>query len=180
MDLETAKKEFGLRVKSYRNSRNLTQEQFCSLTDLEQANLSNIENGKTYPGFMTICTMIEKGGIEPDFLFRFLSSNSVKYDTIDYEIMNILVTENYTLKDIFEIVDEYPHGYIVWPIGRRNFPFTGYVPLAKPTDEPYHIDINTLKAIKVNDNVADHILNEASFRGVDKAKFHHIVSSFNR
>ena len=45
MDLETAKKEFGLRVKSYRNSRNLTQEQFCSLTDLEQANLSNIENG---------------------------------------------------------------------------------------------------------------------------------------
>ena len=69
---------------------------------------------------------------------------------------------------------------IVWPIGRRNFPFTGYVPLAKPTDEPYHIDINTLKAIKVNDNVADHILNEASFRGVDKAKFHHIVSSFNR
>ena len=59
MDLETAKKEFGLRVKSYRNSRNLTQEQFCSLTDLEQANLSNIENGKTYPGFMTICTMIE-------------------------------------------------------------------------------------------------------------------------
>ena len=94
--------------------------------------------------------------------------------------MNIVVTENYNRKDIFEIVDEYPHGYIVWPIGRRNFPFTGYVPLAKPTDEPYHIDINTLKAIKVNDNVADHILNEASFRGVDKAKFHHIVSSFNR
>lgn len=53
--------------------------------------------------------------------------------------MNILVTENYNRKDIFEIVDEYPHGYIVWPIGRRNFPFTGYVPLAKPTDEPYHL-----------------------------------------
>lgn len=27
--------------------------------------------------------------------------------------MNILVTENYNRKDIFEIVDEYPHGYIV-------------------------------------------------------------------
>ena len=26
--------------------------------------------------------------------------------------MNILVTENYNRKDIFEIVDEYPHGYI--------------------------------------------------------------------
>ena len=38
--------------------------------------------------------------------------------------MNILVTENYNRKDIFEIVDEYPHGYIVWPIGRRNFLFT--------------------------------------------------------
>ena len=25
--------------------------------------------------------------------------------------MNILVTENYNRKDIFEIVDEYPHGY---------------------------------------------------------------------
>ena len=104
MDLETAKKEFGLRVKSYRNSRNLTQEQFCSLTDLEQANLSNIENGKTYPGFMTICTMIEKGGIEPDFLFRFLSSN------IDYEIMNILVTlsepAKKNIKNILEMINK--------------------------------------------------------------------------
>lgn len=33
--------------------------------------------------------------------------------------MNILVTENYNRKDIFEIVDEYPHGYIVWPIGTK-------------------------------------------------------------
>ena len=110
MDLKTAKKEFGLRVKSYRNRRNLTQEQFCSLTDLEQANLSNIENGKTYPGFMTICTMIEKGGIEPDFLFRFLSSNSVKYDTIDYEIMNILVTlsepAKKNIKNILEMINK--------------------------------------------------------------------------
>ena len=110
MDLETAKKEFGLRVKSYRNSRNLTQEQFCSLTDLEQANLSNIENGKTYPGFMTICTMIEKGGIEPDFLFRYLGSNSVKYDTIDYEIMNILVTlsepAKKNIKNILEMINK--------------------------------------------------------------------------
>ena len=116
MDLETAKKEFGLRVKSYRNSRNLTQEQFCSLTDLEQANLSNIENGKTYPGFMTICTMIEKGGIEPDFLFRFLGSNSVKYDTIDYEIMNILVTlsepAKKNIKNILEIIHKKFHSNI--------------------------------------------------------------------
>ena len=84
MDLETAKKEFGLRVKSYRNSRNLTQEQFCSLTDLEQANLSNIENGK--------------------------SSNSVKYDTIDYEIMNILVTlsepAKKNIKNILEMINK--------------------------------------------------------------------------
>ena len=94
MDLETAKKEFGLRVKSYRNSRNLTQEQFCSLTDLEQANLSNIENGKTYPGFMTICTMIEKGGIEPDFLFILVTLS----EPAKKNIKNILemINKNYS------------------------------------------------------------------------------------
>lgn len=85
--------------------------------------------------------------------------------------MNILVTENYNRKDIFEIVDEYPHGYIVWPIGRRNFPFTGYVPLAKPTDEPYHIDINTLKAIKVNDNALITFLMKPHLEGWIKQSF---------
>lgn len=29
----------------------------------------------------------------------------------------------------FEIVSEFPHGYIIWNIGRRNFPHEGYIPL---------------------------------------------------
>lgn len=47
--------------------------------------------------------------------------------------MNTLVTNNYNRKDVFEIVEKFPNGYVIWNIGRRNFPFKGYIPLAKPT-----------------------------------------------
>ena len=45
-------------------------------------------------------------------------------------IINILRRQQRT--DKFKIVDTFPLGYIVWPIGRENFPFPGYIPLAKP------------------------------------------------
>ena len=48
-------------------------------------------------------------------------------------IINILRRQQRT--DKFKIVDTFPHGYIVWPIGRENFPFPGYIPLAKPHRE---------------------------------------------
>lgn len=42
MNNEQLKKDLGLKIKSIRNSKNYTQEQFCELIGLEQPNLSNI------------------------------------------------------------------------------------------------------------------------------------------
>ena len=83
-----------------------------------------------------------------------------------------IIDEKFGRKDVFEVVEEYPTGYIVWPIGRRNFQHPGYVPLAKRvSSDSYSIDINSLKAIKVNEEIAEFILKEASRRGVDEEKF---------
>ena len=47
----------------------------------------------------------------------------------------------------YEIVDSIPAGYEIWNIG-RHAP-EGYVPLCKPIrPDSYHIDPDTLKAIK--------------------------------
>lgn len=73
---------------------------------------------------------------------------------------------------VFKIVDEVPSGYIVWNIGRHNFPFLEFVPLAKVFKGTYHVDVTTLKAIRVkNEETALAILKEASRRGVNKSKF---------
>ena len=85
------------------------------------------------------------------------------------------VNERY---DIYDIVDEFPTGYIVWNIGRHNFPYPGYIPLAKPTDVPFHIDLHSLKAIRTDEALADYILKEAGRHRIDKDGFHDILSKY--
>lgn len=62
----------------------------------------------------------------------------------------------------FDIVSEWPEGYQVWPIGRRNFLHYGYVPLCQgnnPGDpEDYSVNLDTLKAIAIEEPYATRIL----------------------
>lgn len=60
--------------------------------------------------------------------------------------------------DVFQIVDEFPCGYSVWNIGRQNFPFPGYLPLARFDSEYRMIDGCVLKAVKTDEALADEIL----------------------
>ncbi len=90
MDLEQIKKEFGLRVKAYRKQNKLTQEAFSELIELEQPSLSNLENGKVYPTFTTVCNLIGKAGIEPNSLFEFLYNKSEKRKIIDKQTIDLL------------------------------------------------------------------------------------------
>lgn len=74
--------------------------------------------------------------------------------------------------DTFEIVGSFPQGYIVWNIGRHNFPFPGYIPLAKPSDEPHHIRLDSLRALKVRDEeTALRILKAAGRGEVNRERF---------
>lgn len=81
--------------------------------------------------------------------------------------------------DVFQIVDEFPWGYEVWPIGRHNFPFPGYLPLA--TFENYHMrDTNCrpLKAIKIDEDLADKILHySVRYGAVNAANFRELIKS---
>lgn len=79
---------------------------------------------------------------------------------------------------IFEIVKEFPRDYIVWNIGRHNFPFPEYVPLAKPSDIPFHIDLFSLKAIHMDEVLADYILREAHHRKIWQEEFLYILQKY--
>ena len=74
---------------------------------------------------------------------------------------------------VYEISDTFPDGYIVWNIGRENFPFREYIPIVKPhPDIPYHICTEGMMAFKCeSEEMALAILHEACRKGVDKAKF---------
>ena len=103
MDIEQIKKEIGLRIKSYRLSNKMTQERFGDLINLNTANISNIENGKSHPVFTTICSLIEKAGIEPNYLFSFLIKDNTNYSSLDIEIMDKIVELNEKQKNVLKV-----------------------------------------------------------------------------
>lgn len=92
------------------------------------------------------------------------------------------VVKRHGRTDIFEVCKEFPKGYVVWNIGRENFPFEGYVPLAKPIlYPPNHIELKTLKTIKVSEDFALWLLKIASkgtYGSIDKQKFHKLYKQF--
>lgn len=92
-----------------------------------------------------------------------------------YQDGNFLVSESYYRTDRFQIVENQPNGYDVWPIGRKNFPFPGYVPLAK-FEGINMVKGCELKAMKFDEELADFILWEASRNGVKWDKLLHIIS----
>lgn len=89
MDMQNLKSQLGSRIKSFREKKGYTQEQFCEIIDLDQSNLSNIENGKTFPDTVTLISIINKAGIEPNFLFGFTEDDNINYQPLDYEIIDL-------------------------------------------------------------------------------------------
>ena len=78
---------------------------------------------------------------------------------------------------VFEKTNEFPDGYEIWAIGRRNFEHKGYVPLCE-VDENNNVKRDTLKALKVKDEVlALSLLYEAVKRGVNKEKYNKMISA---
>lgn len=83
----------------------------------------------------------------------------------------------------FEVTDTWPvGGYEVWAIGRRNFPYIGFLPLARETAVPHHIDPTTLKALRVgNERLCLRALKEAVMHGgVDEARLEELRKETQR
>ncbi len=91
MQYSKIKKELGLRIKSYRKQIGKTQEEFSFLLGMEQANLSKIENGKSFPDITTLCTIIEKTSVTPEFLLGFLKKDFEKHTSIDEKLFELII-----------------------------------------------------------------------------------------
>ncbi len=91
MDEQQINRQLGLRVKAFRKANNLTQDAFGAMIGLEPGNVSNIERGITFPSKTTLCAMIEKAHIEPNFLLGFLYNDTKPYSSIDFEIVEKII-----------------------------------------------------------------------------------------
>lgn len=86
--------------------------------------------------------------------------------------MERIIDKKWFRTDEFEIVTEWPWDYIVWAIGRENFPHPGYLPLAKPAQNEHFVRLDTLKALYVGDEaLCLAALDEAIEHGCDEDKF---------
>ena len=75
--------------------------------------------------------------------------------------MEKFVDEKWFRTDVFEIVDQFPDGYVVWNIGRHNFNHPCFIPLAKP-DYEFGVLTTDLKALKVDsEDLALYVMDRA-------------------
>ena len=83
----------------------------------------------------------------------------------------VLTTSTYWHTDNFTVVGEFPAGAIVWNIGRKNFPFPGFIPVAYQMEE-YTIDRARLMAVRCKDEkTADKILKTAGRKTIGRKEF---------
>ena len=68
----------GKRIKKIRESKNFTQEYLAELVGIEQATLSNIERGKSYPSVDTLQKIADSLGVEPYLLYKIEENKSTQ------------------------------------------------------------------------------------------------------
>ncbi|MBR1681135.1 helix-turn-helix transcriptional regulator [bacterium] len=64
------KKLLGKRLQEIRKAKKLTQEQVAEMIGVETPSISNIENGKYYPGAENLDKLMQALGIRPNELFN--------------------------------------------------------------------------------------------------------------
>ena len=96
--------------------------------------------------------------------------------------METIVDKHWYRTDVFEPVTEFPFGYVVWNIGRGNFPHERCIPLCRPGYNEFawqrNIDVDSLKYIMVEtEELALRIMKEAGRReDVDRDRFYELVN----
>lgn len=92
-----------------------------------------------------------------------------------------LIDSCHEREDVFEVVNTFPRDYIVWNIGRQNFPHPCYIPLARLTDnDPYHVQLDCLKALKVKEeSLALYVMKRAEKGTVNSVNYISVVKDYN-
>ncbi len=63
-------KEFGKRISSCRRSSDISQKQLAQMIHVSNNHLSNIENGKSAPSFLTFIAICKGLNVSPTFLIN--------------------------------------------------------------------------------------------------------------
>lgn len=89
--------------------------------------------------------------------------------------MMTIIDETYWGRiDRYEVVDEWPAGCVVWDIGRENFRYEGYLPLAYVSAD-CSVDMSRLKAYHVGDEaLCLKVLDAAGCGNLDYERFKQI------
>ena len=97
--------------------------------------------------------------------------------------MEVIVDKRWYRTDVFHVVSDFPENYIVWNIGRQNFPHDGYIPLAEideTFDDMCHIKTETLKTMFVGNELSDLIMKAAGKNTVSKQEFESIKNNWRK
>lgn len=101
--MENIKVLLGKRIKEIRKQKKLTQEKLAELAGIETPSLSNIENGKNYPGNETLFKLSSALNVKPYELYKFEHEKSIENLTEEINIM--LKRANYDeIKLIYKII----------------------------------------------------------------------------
>ena len=76
-----------MKIKNCRKLKGYTQESLCSAIDIDTSGYSNIENGKNFPSFETLCLLFSELEINPSDFFDFIKSKSNKKNLKDLFII---------------------------------------------------------------------------------------------
>ena len=90
-------------------------------------------------------------------------TNNYKDITIKDKGQTIVLSDNFGRDDVYKVEtdpNKLPLGYVVWNIGRHNFPIESYIPVCRA--EGFTVDTNTLIALKVpSEIIAQDILDKS-------------------
>ncbi|KAF5053145.1 Helix-turn-helix domain protein [anaerobic digester metagenome] len=96
------KETIGDRIKTVREKNNLSTIAFAKNLEISQPSLTGLENNKSEPRAKTIIALIEKFGVDPNWLLTGKATHVIQNplalkigqlaDSLPYEIQNLLLT----------------------------------------------------------------------------------------
>ena len=93
---ESEKKQLALRIKSLRESKGYTQEEFAEICGTSTRTISNIERGQSVPDLSTIFTLAKHLSVSLDELLKIAphSKKTAARQQKEYEIINRIQSAN--------------------------------------------------------------------------------------
>lgn len=98
--MSNIKKLLGLKIKEYRKSRHMTQEQLAELIGIGTPNISYIENGKFAPSVETLEKLAEIFGVKPYELYMF--EHLKPANELKTELINAIEKDENLLRMIYK------------------------------------------------------------------------------